>query len=220
MVPHHREVRSLALDQAGLRVEACPESRSADGRIIRGYAAVFNTWSQDLGGFREIIRPGAFARGLEAGDDVVALYNHDRAALLGRRSAGTLRLREDPRGLAVEIEPPDTTLGRDVVELIRRGDLRGMSFAFTVADDEAAQRWAPAPSHMTRELRAVILHDVTIATDPAYRDTTVALRCLDAARPAAPDRDAPGPFPLSLAEAELSLARLLRRTDRTRGGSA
>lgn len=166
-------------DQAEARCLAAAELRAeeVDGKPqIRGYAAVFNSLSEDLGGFREVIRPGAFARGL-ARADVRALINHDRNLILGRNTAGTLRLLEDSRGLQIGVDPPDTSYARDLLESIRRGDISGMSFRFYVA--EGGDDWRSEPSGVIRELRDVDIDDVSVVTYPAYPDTTVAVRCLD-----------------------------------------
>ena len=111
-----------------LRIE---QDEETSPKIV-GYAAVFDTLSGDLGGFREKIARGAFADSLANNDEVHALYNHDSNILLGRRGAGTLRLLEDDHGLRIEIDPPNTTDGNNVVELLRRGDLASMSFGFTM----------------------------------------------------------------------------------------
>ena len=147
--------------------------------MIRGYASVFNSWSQDLGGFREMIMPGCFARSLANGDDVVALFNHDPSMLLGRRSSGTLTASEDATGLLVEIKPPNTSTGRDVMELVKRGDLKGMSFAFTLPNPKTDQKWTRGEGGDLREIYRANLHDVSVVTDPAYTDTSVGVRSLN-----------------------------------------
>src|SRR5678815_5681055 len=104
-----------------------------EGHVIGGYAAVFDTESRVLGGrggFREIVRPGAFDRSLREGNDVIARANHQSELLLGRTSSGTVRLTVDPKGLRYEIDMPDTTAGRDTMEYVRRGDIHESSFAF------------------------------------------------------------------------------------------
>jgi len=89
-------------------------SRSGDRMTVSGYAATYNTLSKDLGGFRERIAPEAFRRILATNPDVVCLFNHDMNSVLGRTSAGTLRLSEDRKGLAFECDLPNTTVGRDL----------------------------------------------------------------------------------------------------------
>ncbi len=159
---------------------AALELRAAGSRL-EGYAAVFDTPSKDLGGFTEIIRPGAFTRSLAAGGDVVALYDHDSRAVLGRLTAGTLRLAEDERGLKFSIDTPPTTIGRDLLVSVERGDIAGASFAF-VANEDA---WTyPDDGAAQRTLVDVTLHDVTITPNPAYPETSVARRALAAGRPA------------------------------------
>ena len=117
-------------------VTEAPEFR-ADGekKTLRGYAAVFNSDADIGGSFVERIMPGAFANTLKDAD-VRALIDHDSGRVIGRSSAGTLRLVEDERGLAVEIDLPDTSDGRDIATLVERGDIDGMSFGFRVTHDE------------------------------------------------------------------------------------
>lgn len=157
------------------RFEKGIELREEGGkRMIRGYAARFNSPSQDLGGFIEKIDPGAFAKAIDR-DDVRALFNHDSNLILGRNKAGTLTLREDESGLYCEIDPPDTTAGRDLVESIRRGDIDGMSFAFSPVDDSWGKMDDGTP---LRTLREVALYDVSPVTYPAYRSTSVGVRSM------------------------------------------
>jgi len=142
-------------------------------RKIAGHAAVFDV-ETDIGGlFLEIVRPGAFARAIQQGQDVRALFNHDENHVLGRTRNGTLRLEEDARGLAVEIDPPDTQVGRDVVELIRRGDVSQMSYAFVVQSEKWTERKGGRP---LREVLDLDLYDVSPVTYPAEITTEVGLR--------------------------------------------
>lgn len=145
---------------------------------LAGYAAVFNSPSQDLGGFTEIVMPGAFKRTLASAGDPLALVSHMPALVLGRRSAGTLRLEEDPRGLAFEIDVPDTTAARDLLVSVERGDVKGASFAFSIPS--GGDRWHRRGDAVIRELLDVNLHEITITAQPAYLDTTVARRALEA----------------------------------------
>lgn len=159
----------------------CKEVRAepgADGKpMIRGYAAVFNQLSEDLGGFREQLSTGAFADAL-AGSDVRALVNHDPNLVLGRNKAGTLTMREDAAGLYVEVSPPDTQAARDLITSMQRGDINQMSFAFTVAkEDQAWTREGTGP--WLRTIKKVSrLYDVSVVTYPAYQQTTAAARAL------------------------------------------
>lgn len=148
---------------------AAVELRAGSGRRLEGYAATFGARAT-IGTFSETIRAGAFRASLASGRDVLALVDHDPTALLARTSSGTLRLREDARGLAFEIDLPETTLGRDILAMAERRDLGGMSFGFK-ATDEA---W---PANDVRELRAVDLVEVSVVRAfPAYPDTAIAAR--------------------------------------------
>lgn len=153
------------------------ELREGKPALLRGHAAVFNQLSEDLGGFREQVAPGAFADAIEK-DDVRALFNHDPNFVLGRTLAKTLRLAEDARGLAIEIDLPDTPTVRDLVQApIVRGDISGMSFGFSVRP--GGQDWAKDDEgRIVRTLKRVRLYDVSPVTFPAYPQTEVALRAL------------------------------------------
>jgi HK97 family phage prohead protease len=157
---------------------APPEVRADDGAMVaRGYAALFNS-EADIGGyFREVIAPGAFTETLK-NDDIRALIDHDTGRVIGRSSAGTLRLKEDDKGLSVEIDLPDTTDGRDLAVQLERGDISGMSFGFIVRHDE----WDETSDPPTRTIHAVDLREVSAVAFPAYGDTEIALRSLENAR--------------------------------------
>lgn len=140
----------------------------ASGRILTGYAAVFEQETR-IGGFTERIKPGAFRESLASGRDVLALLDHRSDVLLGRTKSGTLKLSEDAKGLAFELTLPDTQAGRDLVALAERSDLGGMSFGFRVLDED----W----NGDTRELRAVELHEISVVQSwPAYQQTEISLR--------------------------------------------
>jgi HK97 family phage prohead protease len=151
---------------------------------ISGYAATFDTESNDLGGFREIIRAGAFNRALSEGHDVVARAHHRSEHLLGRVSNGTLRLSIDKRGLRYEVDVPNTTAGRDTLEYIKRGDITESSFAFSVP--KGGQKWEGKASDgmLLRELMDVDLVDVAPVIHPAYPATEVSARALEEAKAA------------------------------------
>lgn len=149
---------------------------ASDGQTIAGYAAVFGAAAEIGGQFREIVAPGAF-QGTIAGD-VRALIDHDSGRVIGRTTAGTLRLAEDDVGLAVEIDLPDTQDGRDLATLIARGDISGMSFGFIVT----RQLWDETGDIPVRTIQAVDLREVSAVAFPAYDDTSLALRSLESAR--------------------------------------
>lgn len=151
------------------------ETREAESKAIVGHAAVFNKLSVDLWGFREKIAPGAFSDAVKE-DDVRALFNHNPDYILGRNKAGTLRMAEDDKGLAIEIDPPDTQVARDLMVSIGRGDITQMSFAFSLVMDEWDYTDRERP---VRTLKKVKLYDVSPVTYPAYEDTDVELNALE-----------------------------------------
>jgi HK97 family phage prohead protease len=153
--------------------EAALEVRQGEtgASTLAGYAAVFGEWSEDLGGFRERIAPGAFEAALTG--DVRALWNHDPAFVLGRTTNGTLRLAEDGRGLRVEIDPPEGSLYAGFLENVRRGDVSQMSFGFSVIEDEKSYG---EKGERLRLLKEVRLYEVSPVTFPAYPQTAVNVR--------------------------------------------
>lgn len=153
------------------------ETRDDSGtcrRCIRGYAAKFDSPSLDLGGFTEKIQRGAFKRSLmDADNDVMALYGHDYNQPIGRRSAGTLNIREDDDGLAVEIYPDNTTWGQNAYESVRSGNVKGMSFGFDVQQES----WDR--DSKVRTLQDIDLYEVSLTALPAYPSTEASVRALD-----------------------------------------
>lgn len=175
--------------------------RDSEGEpTISGYAAVFNKLSEDLGGFREKIEPGAF-KGAIKSSDARALFNHNPDYVLGRQSNKTLRLKEDDKGLFMEVDPPGTQLIRDlVITPIERGDIREQSFGFIVESD----KWEGLDDTNSRSkepLRTILkvseLFDVSPVTYAAYHDTKVAVRSLELAKEHIHD---PSFVPLSIPE--------------------
>jgi uncharacterized protein len=155
---------------------AAPEAESRPH--IVGHAAVFNSLSEMLWGFREIIATGAFKDAIEK-SDVRALVNHEPSFVLGRKKNGTLKLWEDERGLAIDIDPPETQWADDLLISIGRGDIDQMSFGFTVAEDS----WDTVDGETRRTiLRVDELFDVSPVTFPAYPETDTALRARFAER--------------------------------------
>lgn len=154
-------------------------AEGGDSPEIHGYGAIFGVRSENLGGFREVIAPGAFDGVLE--DDVRALFNHDDNIILGRTASGSLSIAVDSRGLSYKVTPPDTPTVRDLVlEPMRRGDITQSSFGFNVArggDDWEEDDDGVVVRTITKIKR---LWDVSPVVFPAYPDTQVATRALSA----------------------------------------
>jgi len=138
-------------------------------RKIRGTAIVFNALSLNLGGFREIIKPEAVDRTLREGLDVRALIDHDTGKVIGRTTAGTLSMRKDKRGLRIEIDPPNTSYARDLLESVSRGDISGMSFGFRVLTDD----WRMEDGEPVRDVYDMTISEVSVVSFPAYEQTDV-----------------------------------------------
>jgi uncharacterized protein len=167
------EIRKL---EGGLTIET-----RADGqKLIVGRAIVFNSRSQNLGGFVEQIDPDSLAE-TDMGD-TVALFNHDPNFVLGRVSAGTLVLKRDAQGLVYEITPPDTEQARSLVKSIERGDVKGSSFGFTISAGGSDWNEDPNSGVTVRTVKKIArLYDVSPVTYPAYTqtDTSIAKRSLE-----------------------------------------
>lgn len=142
--------------------------------VLRGYAAVFQSESRDLGGFRESILPTAFDEVLRAQPDVLGLYNHDRNWLLARSSNGSLRLSRDGHGLRYEMHLPETRMAQDVREMVKNRLVTGSSFAFAVKKN-GGDSWCTDSNGMRkREIRSVgLLEDVGPVVRPAYDASSV-----------------------------------------------
>jgi HK97 family phage prohead protease len=151
------------------------DDAEADGMSFSGYAAVFNSDSEPLP-FTERILPGAFKRSLKSRNEVKLFKNHNMDDVLASTRSKTLRLSEDSNGLLAEAVLPNTTAGRDLAELMKRGDVHSMSFGFSVPPK--GDRWSDDGS--VRELKEIRLHEVSIVTGfPAYEATTASVRALD-----------------------------------------
>ena len=140
-------------------------SADEENQKLVGYAVKWNSPSQVLYcDFVESFAPKAFSDSLASGEDVRALFEHDYTKLLGRTSAGTLKLEEDSTGLRFELTPPDTTIGKDLLVSVSRGDITGMSFGFRAM--EAEWNFDVEPYQ-----RTVI--KVTVTSIPAYPESSV-----------------------------------------------
>lgn len=170
-----REIRSLDPVNAEIRA-------TRRGRMIEGYAIVFNKRSKDLGGFIEIIEPGAVDGVIER-SDILALLNHDESRGILARSTngeGTLELTVDNFGVKYRYEAPDTVLGDEVLSGVRRGDIRTSSFAFSAGREEEDQSWLHMEdgTYLRTIKRFESIYDVSAVYREAYADTTVAVRSL------------------------------------------
>jgi HK97 family phage prohead protease len=141
-----------------------------DGMTFTGYASVFNSPSEDLGGFIEYVAPGAFKRSLQSRNEVKLLWNHDSGEPLASLRGGTMQLVEDERGLKVTAQLPQTSRGRDVAELLRTNVINEMSFGFNVIKDS----WSR--DGQTRTLESVRLFEVSVVSFGAYKSTSASVR--------------------------------------------
>ena len=164
-----KEIRRMNIGKLEIRTGSNPTGL---GTLV-GYAAVFNSMSEDMG-FFERVMPGAFARALRESQDVRALVNHADSQVLGRTKSGTLRLKEDKTGLLMECDLPDTSYARDLAACIARGDIDQQSFSFRCMTD----RWSLVDGKQVRDLIDLDLYDVSPVTFPAYTDTLVGVRSL------------------------------------------
>jgi HK97 family phage prohead protease len=144
---------------------------------LTGYASVYNSLSQDLGGFKEKVSSTAFTKSLKNNNDVRGLINHDPSLLIGRVSNKTLRLSSDSRGLRSDFTLPNTSYAKDLYASVSRGDLTSMSFAFVV--DPQGDSWDEEFDEESnskipiRTLRSVTLLDASCVTNPAYESSSV-----------------------------------------------
>ena len=163
-----------ALGKTEVRTNHIEMRATGDGRTFEGYASVFDQPSEPLP-FIEYVRPGAFKRSLQSRNRMMLLWNHDSSNPLASTRNGSLQLTEDNVGLKVTATLPDTTLGRDIAELVRTGVIDSMSFGFSVKRDS----WSK--DGQTRYLEDVTLYEVSLVSTPAYEGTagTVSVRSGD-----------------------------------------
>lgn len=180
--------RTMRIDTADLHVREAADGETSSRTII-GYAILFNTpsaplWSDEDSEAREVIAPGAITREFLDGCDIKFTMYHDRHLLLGRsnKGTGTLRYFVDDKGVGFELDLPQSPNGDEALELVRRGDISGCSFAFTTRywdSDfvERTTRMVNGIAMITYTVNAVTgVYDFTLAADPAYPDTSVEAR--------------------------------------------
>lgn len=145
-------------------------TEQGDGSIvIRGYFSLFNEPTY-IGGYREKVEKGAFKRSLESGEDIVALFDHDWGKVLGRRSNGTLSLKEDEIGLYGEIYPPNTQWVNDMYLSMKRGDIKGASFGYPKAHSDVNVKVIGRD----RQIRNAPINEVTLTPRPVYGGPSLA----------------------------------------------
>lgn len=171
------EIERRGLLATQLSARAAEEGASGPGSLD-GYAAVWNE-ETEIGWFREEMVKGAFAASIQE-DDQRALIDHDTGKVIGRRSAGTLRLKEDDKGLQVEMDLPDTSYARDLFASVARGDTDGMSIGFNVLEEEHIRPGTHGDEEREKDLWRITkaqLMEVSVVTFPAYEGTSVSTRC-------------------------------------------
>ncbi|WP_347995788.1 HK97 family phage prohead protease [uncultured Eubacterium sp.] len=177
------EIRNINIEISHLEKrddipDATPKgTQSAGGQKskLSGYAIVFNILSEPIFGlFKERVMPGALEKTLKE-DDQLCLWGHDSMYVLGRKSANTLDLRVDDKGLYFEVTPPNTNWARDLVESVHRGDINQMSFGFKVFDERWIQDKETIKEHRMpiREILGIKLYEISIVSFPAYSQSSV-----------------------------------------------
>lgn len=171
------------MNKDNIEIRSFSINSDAESRHISGYSVVYHSLSVDLGGFREIIEPTAITTELINRSDVVMNYNHDDSLILARsrNGEGTLRLSTDERGLLFEFDMPNSALGDQVLESIRRGDISTCSFAFSLNPDASGERWTQDEENgVIRTITTIDgLYDCALVIHAAYPETSVSARSLD-----------------------------------------
>ena len=168
------EIRGLGYEDAEVRA-------TGEDRSITGYGIVFNKWSVDLGGFREIILPEAIEGVIERSDVLALMHDDMSRGVLARctNGKGSMKLDVDSRGMKYSFNAPKYNLGDELLEGVERGDIRASSFAFTVP--QGGDHWEKREDSWERTIKQFDkIYDMSPVYSPAYTDTTVAKRSLDA----------------------------------------
>jgi HK97 family phage prohead protease len=172
--------RELRCQLSEVRIQEREGAGGSGGRTVTGYAAKFNKWSEPIcGWFTEQIRTGAFD-GCDTGDAIMC-FNHNVDDILARTASGSLSLSVDEIGLRFSFEAPNTSIGNDMVELLRRGDIDKCSLRFVVEADEWL--YADEKNGLKYDQRTILniakLYDVALVVYPAYPDTEASVRHLE-----------------------------------------
>ena len=173
------------MEKEKIEIRRIDNTFEENGRTVQGRAIVFESLSNDLGGFKEIIKKGAISQELVDSSDVFARTNHSDDYILARcnKGKGSLQLELRDDGLYYSFEAPNTEKGNELVEHIRRGEISQSSFAFMVANEPDAERWTKIDGVTVREIyKIAYLGDVAPVFTPAYSETSVSLRALDKAK--------------------------------------
>ncbi|WGE65898.1 HK97 family phage prohead protease [Actinobacillus equuli subsp. equuli] len=158
------------MEQQKIEVRTSSLTAETESRTLKGYVVQWDKPSEVLWGeFVEKFAPNAFAQSLSNGGDVRALFEHDSSKLLGRTSSGTLSLVEDGEGLRFSLDLPNTQVGNDILESVRRGDISGMSFGFFPEVEEWDETQEPA----VRTIKQAKLFEITVTSIPAYPDSSL-----------------------------------------------
>lgn len=151
------------------------ESQEGNKTLV-GYAVKWGLRSHKIGNrFYEVFQKGAFTESLRS-EEQRGLWSHDNSKVLGRTKNSTLRLKEDDVGLHFELDLPNTTLGNDALESVRRGDIDGVSFGFRALEQGWENR---GKADVTRKVTKARLTEISLVGLPAYGDSQVSLRGYD-----------------------------------------
>ena len=157
-----------------------------EGRIIEGYAIVFESWSRDLGGYTEIIHKGAVTDEMIKRSDIIANMDHKDDYMMARSKYGTgnLQLSIDDHGVKFRFDCPETAKGEELLQHIKRGEISECSFCFTLPDNDECEIWYYDTNKNFRHEIFEIgqLYDISCLTTAAYADTSVSARNLEMAR--------------------------------------
>jgi hypothetical protein len=189
--------RQIELQVSGLHVREAEGDKKS--RTVEGYAMLFGVrsvnltpWSSEREVY-EIMEPGCITQDLLSRSDVVLTAFHNNQLILGRwrQGKGTLALEIDQRGLKIRCTLAETATADELLSAIERGDISGMSFAFTadeednengVSYEKTLEKTAEGKAVWLRHVKRVTgLYDVTIAGHPAYEQTTIEAREIDEA---------------------------------------